>query len=104
MYGLRAQGLSADQLPHDRIEAMAQRYLREIRGCNRTVPYLLAGWSMGGLIALEIAAAQAAGEHVDWLPCSTPYLWAEEFSVEDMDENSVMRWIAHRTWTFRLPT
>ncbi|MGD0901138.1 MAG: amino acid adenylation domain-containing protein, partial [Thermoguttaceae bacterium] len=65
VYGLQGQGLSAGQRPHDRIEAMAAFYLSEIREVQPHGPYLLAGWSMGGLIALEAAnRLRAAGEEV----------------------------------------
>ena len=55
VYGLQALGLDPDQTPQDRIEAMAASYLEEIRAAQPQGPYLLAGWSMGGLIALEAA-------------------------------------------------
>ena len=55
VYGLQAMGLESGQQPHDRIEDMAAFYLGEIREVQPHGPYLLAGWSMGGLIALEMA-------------------------------------------------
>ena len=75
VYGLQAQGLGADEQPHDRIEAMADCYLREIRQVQPRGPYLLAGWSMGGLIALEAAARlEAAGEDVALVAMLDSYL------------------------------
>ena len=55
VYGLQAQGLDAGQQPHDSIEEMAAFYLSEIREVQPRGPYLLAGWSMGGVIGLEMA-------------------------------------------------
>ena len=53
-YGLQAQGL--DQQPHGtRIEEMAAHYLKEIQTLQPEGPYLLTGYSLGGLIAFEMA-------------------------------------------------
>ena len=61
----KAWGSMPGQQPHDRIEAMAELYLSEIRQVQPHGPYLLAGWSLGGLIALEAAQQlPAAGEEV----------------------------------------
>lgn len=54
-YGLQSAGLADTAAPLDTIEAMADRYVEEIRQVRPNGPYLLAGGSMGGLIALEIA-------------------------------------------------
>ena len=40
---------------HDRIEEMAAHYIREIRNVQPEGPYQLGGWSMGGMVALEMA-------------------------------------------------
>ena len=94
VYGLQAQGLGPDQQPHDRIEAMAAFYLREIRQAQPRGPYLLAGWSMGGLIALETAAGlAAAGEEVALVAMLDTYLSAEEFSAQDLNDQSVIHWL-----------
>ncbi len=48
------------------IEEMAARYLREIRPVQPEGPYRLGGWSMGGLVAFEMARQlENAGEEVD---------------------------------------
>jgi thioesterase domain-containing protein len=43
------------QLPVGTIEEMAGLYIREIRSIQPCGPYLLGGWSMGGLLAFEMA-------------------------------------------------
>ena len=53
-YGLQAQGFDDGQPPLDDIEAMAARYIGEIRAVQPEGPYLLGGWSMGGVIAFEM--------------------------------------------------
>ena len=54
-YGLQSIGLEEGQEPQARIEDMAVYYLRALRTVQPTGPYLLAGWSMGGVIAFEMA-------------------------------------------------
>ncbi len=55
IYGLQAVGIDGDQPPLDDIDALAARYLDEIASVQRRGPYHLAGVSVGGLIALEMA-------------------------------------------------
>lgn len=55
VFGLQAVGLDGVTPPHDRLEAMASAYLDEILAHNPTGPYALAGYSAGGLIAVEMA-------------------------------------------------
>jgi len=67
-YGLEAYGLRAGEEPLDTIERMAAAYLREVRTVRPAGPYVLGGWSMGGLVAFEMARRLAAqGERVDRL-------------------------------------
>jgi thioesterase domain-containing protein len=64
-YALQARGVEGDDPPHDDIPTMAARYLQDVRTRQATGPYLLGGWSMGGLIAYEMAQQlAAAGETV----------------------------------------
>jgi thioesterase domain-containing protein len=95
VYALQAQGLDAGQRPHDRIEDMAAFYLHEIRQVQPRGPYLLAGWSLGGLIAL--AAAQQlhlAGEPVALVAMLDTYLSLPDDEELDPDDQAVIRWIA----------
>ncbi|WP_345817024.1 acetoacetate--CoA ligase (plasmid) [Paraburkholderia sp. PREW-6R] len=55
IYGLNAQGLDGRQPPQHRVADMARSYLAQIRLMQPHGPYTLAGYSFGGLIALEIA-------------------------------------------------
>ena len=65
IYGLQALGLDGITRPLRSITAMAERYVREIRAVQPHGPYQLAGGSMGGMIAYEIAQQlHAAGEKV----------------------------------------
>lgn len=62
VFGLQAVGLDGDVPRHTTIEEMAAHYVREVRSFQPRGPYALAGYSMGGLIAYEMARQlQAAG-------------------------------------------
>lgn len=65
VYGLQAQGLDGRTPPSAQIEEMAARYIKEIRKVQPAGPYYLAGGSMGGMIAYEMAQQlKAAGEEI----------------------------------------
>ena len=54
-YGLEAAGLDGERAPVGRLEEMAARYVEAIRAAQPAGPYHLGGWSLGGLIAFEMA-------------------------------------------------
>jgi thioesterase domain-containing protein len=65
IYVVQSVGLDGTEAPLTAIEDMAARYLRELRAVRPTGPYQLGGWSMGGLIAFEMARRlEATGERV----------------------------------------
>jgi amino acid adenylation domain-containing protein len=64
-YGLQARGLEDGQDPHSRIEDMAAWYIQALQTVQPTGPYLLGGWSMGGVVAFEMAQQlHAQGQRV----------------------------------------
>jgi amino acid adenylation domain-containing protein len=63
VYAIQARGLDGRDAPNRSIAAMADDYLAAIRGAVAEGPYHLAGYSSGGLTALEIARRlRALGE------------------------------------------
>lgn len=67
-YGLQARGLYGDDAPHDDFVQAARDYIAEMRQVQPHGPYLLGGFSGGGLIAWEIARQlETAGETVPLL-------------------------------------
>ena len=54
-YGVQARGLFGGDAPHETFEEMARDYLVEIRQVQPHGPYLLGGFSGGGIAALEMA-------------------------------------------------
>jgi thioesterase domain-containing protein len=61
-HGLQSAGLAGEAEPRETVGAMAAAYLEAIRQLHPEGPFLLGGWSMGGLVAFEMARqAQEAG-------------------------------------------
>jgi thioesterase domain-containing protein len=55
VFAVQARGLRGDDQPHRRFEEMAEDYLAEIRTVQQDGPYLLGGFSGGGITAFEMA-------------------------------------------------
>ena len=64
-YGVQSRGVDGRSRPHGSIEEMATAYLAEIREVQPEGPYMLGGYSGGGLVAFEMAQQlTAAGEKI----------------------------------------
>lgn len=55
IFGIQAKGVDGTEEPFDRIEDMAGCYLEALRELHPKGPYILIGYSFGGLVALEMA-------------------------------------------------
>jgi amino acid adenylation domain-containing protein len=55
VYGLQAPGLYGEREPIGTIEDLATHYLKAVRQVQPHGPYHLGGWSMGGVVAFEMA-------------------------------------------------
>jgi thioesterase domain-containing protein len=65
VFGLQASGIDGVSAPGTTVEQMAGAYLDEVRAVQPRGPYLLAGYSGGGLIAFEMARRlDQAGEPI----------------------------------------
>ncbi len=65
VYGLQSMGFASGREPVPHIEEMAEIYVKALRSVQPRGPYRLAGWSMGGAVAYEMARLlTAAGEEV----------------------------------------
>ncbi|WP_406694423.1 amino acid adenylation domain-containing protein [Singulisphaera sp. Ch08] len=68
-HAIRARGLHDESEPlPSRMETMAADYLAAVRAIQPSGPYYLGGWSVGGLVALEMAQQlRADGERINLL-------------------------------------
>ncbi|WP_071675040.1 type I polyketide synthase [Nioella nitratireducens] len=109
VYGLQARGLFGDAAPHRAIPEAARDYLAEIRAIQPEGPYLLGGFSGGGITAYEIAQQlRAAGEEVRGLilldtplPQRRPLGRADRLAIQMQELKSgglayPARWLARR--------
>ncbi|WP_295621674.1 non-ribosomal peptide synthetase [Chamaesiphon sp. GL140_3_metabinner_50] len=73
VYGLQSKGLDGEHPPCTTIPEMAANYIKEIKSVQPQGPYLLSGFSLGGLIAFEIAQQlQAEGQEIELLALVDP--------------------------------
>ena len=54
-YGLQSRGLNGQHPRHASVEEMASHYIEEIRSVQAHGPYMVGGFSFGGLVAYEMA-------------------------------------------------
>ncbi|WP_287885624.1 MULTISPECIES: type I polyketide synthase [Paracoccus] len=67
-WGIQARGLLGDDKPHEDLAEAARDYIEELRQVQPEGPYLIGGFSGGGLTAYEMARQlRAAGEEVAML-------------------------------------
>jgi thioesterase domain-containing protein/acyl carrier protein len=60
VYAIQAKGLDGKSEPNRSVAEMARYYVSAIRTVQPSGPYLLGGYSSGGLVALEMASQLAA--------------------------------------------
>jgi thioesterase domain-containing protein/acyl carrier protein len=95
-YGLQAPDLTRAGDQETTLEEMAASYVAAIRALRPTGPYLLGGWSFGGMVAFEMAQQLArAGEEVPLVAIldTTSPGNAREMLAED--EAEVLATLAH---------
>ena len=73
-YGLQALGLNGENAPLTHIEEMAAHYVEVLRAKQPEGPYQIGGWSLGGVIAFEMAQQlHSAGDEVSLLALIDSY-------------------------------
>jgi amino acid adenylation domain-containing protein len=92
VYGIQTPGLYRERPLYTRIEDMAAYYIEVIRTIQTEGPYSIGGWSLGGVVAFEMAqqltAQQQKVEHLLMLD-SGPWR-AEEKSIDDEDAAEIL--------------
>jgi thioesterase domain-containing protein len=68
LYGLQSRGLNGEQRPHAQLVDMAAEYADAIRAARPEGPYVVGGWSIGGVCAYEVTRQlEKRGASVDLL-------------------------------------
>lgn len=92
VYGLQALGMKKEMDLLYTNEEIAAKYLSEILESNPDGPYCLAGYSMGGKIAFEIAnQLQAMGKTVKFLGIIDTYATNEDDNLSDKWKKKIIR-------------
>jgi phthiocerol/phenolphthiocerol synthesis type-I polyketide synthase E len=88
-FGLQAQGLDGSRPLLTTIEEMAALYVKEMRKVQRSGPYFLGGYCLGGTIAFEMAqqlrlrgqevALLALFDTLNWYKVPFPSIWGESY-------------------------
>ncbi|HKQ73506.1 MAG TPA: alpha/beta fold hydrolase, partial [Blastocatellia bacterium] len=86
-YAFQARGLDDDtQEAVSDVETMAAQYIEAMRSVQPVGPYLLGGWSMGGIVAFEMARQlHALGQSVSLLALIDTVL--PDYRVKSLKEN-----------------
>jgi amino acid adenylation domain-containing protein len=92
-YGLQARGLDGRDEPFARLGDMAAYYIDAVRRVQPDGPYLLGGWSLGGVVAYEMARQmQASGQEAALLALlDSP---APVRPLEELDEVKLLAGLA----------
>jgi len=113
-YGLQARGLYGEDAPHDDLTQAARDYIAEMRQVQPHGPYMVGGFSGGGITAYEIAQQLTdAGEDVSVLvmldtplPLRRPLSRADRIAIQKQELKAgglgyIARWAINRVkWEF----
>jgi acetoacetyl-CoA synthetase len=109
VYGIQGRGLREGEVPGSCLEDVAADYVEQIRTVQPHGPYALAGFSMGGLIALEIAQQLLqCGEKVELLALLDTQLDEQCLTMQDWTLHQLrrmaleLREIRARSWRQRV--
>ena len=101
IYGMQARGIDGVDEPFDRIEDLAQFYLNAIKEIQPHGPYYLVGYSLGGLVTLEMAQRLTqGGEQVALLALLESYPYSK-FLAFGQRLRLAARVAKHRAHTLR---
>jgi acetoacetyl-CoA synthetase len=95
VYGIQGRGLREGEVPNSSVEDMAAGYVEQIRSVQPHGPYALAGFSLGGLIALEMAQQLLQrGEKIELVVLLDTQLDERCLTFQD--------WLSHRRYLVAL--
>jgi len=98
IYGMQAKGIDGVEEPLDRIEDMARYSLDAVREVQPHGPYILIGFSLGGLVTLEMAQQLTEqGEKIGLLAMLDSYPYISYLSLGQrtlLTTRLAWRWVA----------
>ena len=105
IYGMQAKGIDGVDEPLEHVEDMAQFYLDAIKQVQPCGPYLLIGYSLGGLVMLEVAQRLTKdGEKVALLAMLDAYPHIAYLSLAQQLRFAMLRFKRRTSASMRLPT
>jgi amino acid adenylation domain-containing protein len=94
-YGLQAPSLDREEATHHQLEDMAAHYIEAVQSIQPRGPYLLTGWSFGGVVAFEMAQQlRRQGQEVGLLAVLDTAAPRLHGTLLDRDEMMVVIWLA----------
>lgn len=104
IYGVQSKGMEGTEEPLERIEDMAQYFLDAIKQRQPHGPYYLIGYSLGGLVMLELAQRLLAnGERIELLVLVEAYPHRRYLSLAQNFQLILRRAKRHARIVARLP-
>ena len=96
VFGIRPAGLDENRPPHHNVAEMAAYAIELMQAIQPRGPYYLAGYSLGGVVAFEMALQlQAAGQTVALLALLDSRLWSPPLNL------SIMQRLSHHWRSLR---
>jgi len=105
VFGIQAKGLDGIEQPLHTVEAIATQYLSEVLQQNPDGPYFLAGYSLGGIIAYEMAIQLIKmGKDVEKLVLFDTYAFQSDSNkgLRERFVNSVRHFLGKRKFDVEL--
>lgn len=91
IYAFQAAGIEPDEEPVSSVEEMAARYVAAMRLAQPEGPYTIGGWSMGGVVAFEMARLlEEMGETVNGVVLIDSRAPDPEQSLQEIDDLSLI--------------
>jgi amino acid adenylation domain-containing protein len=89
IYGLNAPGeILAEQIS---VESMAELYIQAVKRIQPEGPYILGGWSLGGVMAYEVARKLSeAGDRIELVAMLDSYPSDGRLDAAKLDENELL--------------
>lgn len=90
-YAIQAHGLEEGENPYNSIEEMAKEYIKSMKKIQASGPYILGGWSFGGLIAAEMTnQLRKEGEEVSLLVLIDTTANIDKFKAINVEDDSLL--------------